>query len=75
MGNAFLLIVVGLILFYLIISSKWYCVEGFVGCLIGANKGTGGTPNTTLGAPRIPTTPNLQTINNPYPSNVNWGLY
>ena len=35
MGNAFLLIIVGLLLFYIMISDKFYCVEGFMACLGG----------------------------------------
>lgn len=71
MGNSFLLIVVGLLLFYLVISNKWFCVEGFVGCITGANNPTtGGAPLTSspIGAPTA-------SPRNPYPSNVNWGAY
>lgn len=54
MGNSFILIVIGLLLFYLVISDKWYCVEGFLACVLGrsnAKAGLGGnvqeqvTPN------------------------------
>lgn len=33
MGNAFILIVIGLLLFYVVISDKFYCIEGCVSCL------------------------------------------
>lgn len=49
MGNAFLLIVVGLLIFYLVISDKWSCVEGFAGCVTGRlpeNSGNVSLPNT-----------------------------
>jgi hypothetical protein len=60
MGNAFFLIVAGLLLFYVVISDKFYCIEGCVACLggkldsqaqgqIGGSVGTVGTAG--LGAP------------------------
>lgn len=48
MGNAFLLIVVGLLLFYLVISDKWFCVEGFLGCVTGIK---GANTQAGTGAP------------------------
>jgi hypothetical protein len=51
-GNSFLLIVVGLLLFYLVISNKWKCVEGFAACVLDS-----GTAPTT-GAPAPPSVPN-----------------
>lgn len=35
MGNAFLLVIVGLLLFYVVISDKFYCIEGALACLGG----------------------------------------
>lgn len=42
MGNSFLLIVIGLLLFYVVISDKFYCVEGFLSCLGGKYVGPDG---------------------------------
>jgi hypothetical protein len=41
MGNAFLLVVVGLLLYYVVISDKFYCIEGCIGCLAGRDPGPG----------------------------------
>lgn len=35
MGNGFLLIIVGLLLFYVVISDKFYCLAGAAACLTG----------------------------------------
>lgn len=51
MGNSFLLIVAGLLLFYLVVSDKWQCVEGFAGCV------TGRAENQNISAPNFPTPP------------------
>jgi len=40
MGNSFLLIIVGLLIFYLIISDKWKCFEGFLACLANKTEST-----------------------------------
>lgn len=73
MGNAFLLIVVGMLLFYIVISDKFKCVEGFLGCVLG-NSGAAATPTTsiapTVQAPTLPALPTLPTGLNPI--NVNW---
>lgn len=42
MANSFLLIVIGLLLFYVVISDKFYCVEGFLSCLGGKYVGPDG---------------------------------
>lgn len=52
MGNSFLLIVVGLLIFYLVISNKWLCVEGALACMLGKTNSP-----TTTGAPTTPTSP------------------
>lgn len=52
MGNAFLLIIVGLLLFYIMISDKFYCVEGFMSCLGGTFQ-PGGVSGTGSGAAGI----------------------
>ena len=50
MGNAFLLIVAGLLLFYVVISDKFYCIEGCVACLAGRTPGPGSAgPNAAVG--------------------------
>jgi hypothetical protein len=41
MGNAFILIVIGLLLMYAVVSDKFYCLEGCFNCL-RAPKGTTG---------------------------------
>lgn len=35
MGNAFFLVIAGLLLFYVVISDKFYCIEGCIACLGG----------------------------------------
>lgn len=57
MGNAFLLIIVGLLLFYIMISDKFYCVEGFMACLGGTFQ-PGGVSGVGSGAAGVgvPTT-------------------
>jgi hypothetical protein len=58
-GSAFLLVVVGLLLFYVVISDKWFCLEGCAACLSGklaggsigtGVQGTGAAPVTGAGA-------------------------
>ncbi len=74
MGNAFLLIVVGLLLFYIVVSDKWKCVEGFAGCVTGA----GGTQPNTPTLPALPKVPDVlqhKPISYGYPdlsANINW---
>ncbi len=76
MGNSFLLIVVGLLLFYLVISDKWSCVEGFLACIKGSTAAQTNTsvtaPNTSNTAlPQIPAT--LQSITLPnFALSSNW---
>lgn len=77
MGNSFLLIVAGLLLFYLVVSDKWKCVEGFAGCVTGLGSGgSGNAPNTVSGTgvsfPAIPNTI-IQPQNSPILAlNTNW---
>lgn len=68
MGNAFLLIIAGLLLFYVVITDKWYCIEGALGCLAGkhipANTEPAGRLGVALpvpGVPSIPKVPELPT--------------
>ena len=73
MGNAFLLIVVGLLLFYVVISDKWKCVEGFAGCVLGTGSAAPQPTGATL--PTVPTVPTAPTIGYGYPDltqNQNW---
>lgn len=50
MGNAFILIVVGLLLFYVVISDKFYCLEGCFACLAGRTPAPGSSgPNAAVG--------------------------
>lgn len=54
MANGFILIVAGLLLFYVVISDKFYCLVGCAACLSGKLDGTGasigyGEPAKTLG--------------------------
>ncbi len=68
-GSAFLLVVVGLLLFYVVISDKFYCLQGCANCLIFGDRqdSTGpasvGPATPTSGAlPGIaPTNPQLYT--------------
>lgn len=60
MGNSFLLIVAGLLIFYLVISDKWKCVEGFFACVTGKTNqpATNSTTPAPTSTPIIrPTTP------------------
>lgn len=74
MGNSFLLIVVGMLLFYVVISDKWKCVEGFAGCVVG---GAGASTTSPTGA-SLPTVPALPQIPNTViktglgPLDTNW---
>ncbi len=61
MGNAFFLVIAGLLLFYVVISDRFYCVEGCIACLggeyVSADKGNtvsasgtwGGVPSGAIG--------------------------
>lgn len=76
MGNSFLLIIAGLLIFYLVISDKWKCVEGFAACVGGKSANN----NTNVNLPNLPTLPNTQSqpIGAPlgFPNlslNTNWG--
>jgi hypothetical protein len=53
MGNSFLLIVAGLLLFYLVISDKFFCLQGFGACLSGKLP-AGALPGAIGGAATIP---------------------
>jgi hypothetical protein len=70
LGNSFLLIVVGLLLFYLVISDKWRCVEGFAGCVTGKASGANvNLPSNTA----LPNLPNVPQVNIPtIAANTNW---
>lgn len=77
MGNSFLLIIAGLLLFYLVISDKWNCLEGFAACVVGKTGNTGIAPTTGVPAvPQMPTTlsqialPNLNSL----AMNSNWAV-
>lgn len=65
MGNSFLLIVVGLLIFYLVISNKWNCVEGALACMIGKTNQPASAPTapspTSLPQLIKPTTPSTLT--------------
>lgn len=54
MGNSFLLIVIGLLLFYIVISDKFYCVEGFLSCLGGRYVPGDGPVTAQLGGVAAP---------------------
>lgn len=60
MGNAFFLVVAGLLLFYVVISDKFYCIEGCIACLGGeyvpADKGLPVTAPTIGGGLHAPAT-------------------
>lgn len=56
MGNSFLLIVAGLLLFYLVISDKWNCVEGFAACVTGTTGAKVPTIAPTITQPTLPQT-------------------
>lgn len=43
-GSSFLLIVVGLLLFYVVLSDKFYCLEGCASCLIFGQRQDGAAP-------------------------------
>lgn len=44
-GSALLLVIVGLLLFYVVISDKFYCFEGCASCLMyGDSQSFGGEP-------------------------------
>lgn len=38
MGNSFLLIIVGLLLMYVVLSDRFYCIEGALACLFGSGE-------------------------------------
>jgi hypothetical protein len=69
-GSAFLLVVVGLLLMYVVISDKFYCLEGCVSCLVygdAQSSGSGGAPAAggTLGGVmggKISTLPPLSSV-------------
>ena len=77
MGNSFLLIIAGLLVFYLVISDKWRCVEGAAACMTGKsnNGGTSAAPANAL--PQLPQV-KPQAVN--FPSltslalNTNWAV-
>jgi hypothetical protein len=77
MGNSFLLIVAGLLLFYLVISDKWKCIEGFGACVLGQTGAANGSPITT-GLPSLPNVTNPQPIGMPNLSTLalqsNWAV-
>lgn len=62
MGNSFLLVVVGLLLFYLVISDKFYCLEGAIACMTGS-KVDPATPKQTAFPSSLP--PNVSPNNPP----------
>lgn len=78
MGNAFLLIVVGLLLFYIVVSDKWKCVEGFAGCVSGRT-GNGAQQTNISVAPVVPNTqPQINPVSFGLPDlalNSNWMAY
>jgi hypothetical protein len=59
-GNSFLLIVAGLLVFYLVLSDKWKCVEMFAACVSNKSNNV-----NTVSLPSLPTQPQTptQTIN------------
>lgn len=57
-GSAFLLVVVGLLLFYVVISDKFYCLQGAFNCLVFGERQDGGN----VSAPGAPATPKLQNL-------------
>lgn len=54
MGNALLLIIAGLVLFYVVISDKFYCIEGCVSCLLGTGGGLAGGASGAVGVAPAP---------------------
>lgn len=59
-GSAFFLIVVGLALIYAVITDKFYCFEGCVKCLVGAEPQTGSAgPTIAPSVQRLPTVPGM----------------
>lgn len=81
MGNSFLLIVAGLLIFYLVISDKWKCVEGFAACIAGKTNAPSNTVAPTVSpAPSTTTLANPQLINGipttslPYLQSIGFGI-
>lgn len=59
MGNGFLLIIAGLLLFYVVISDKFYCLVGAGACLTGKYQSSSPTEGGSFGAPLNPTVPTI----------------
>lgn len=63
-GSAFLLVVVGLLLFYVVISDKFYCLQGCANCLLFGDRqdSTGPAPVGPV-APTSGTLPGIAPVN------------
>lgn len=59
MGNSFLLIIAGLLIFYLVISDKWKCVEMFAACVTDKQSGASVAPTVFNNVPQVNTNPNV----------------
>lgn len=61
-GSAFLLIVVGLILFYVVISDKFYCLEGCFTCMVFGDAQSTPATAPAVAAPTKLITPDLKGV-------------
>lgn len=65
-GSAFLLVVVGLLLIYVVISDKFYCLEGCVSCLVygdaQSSSGSAAPASPTVAPGKLSTLPPINAV-------------